>query len=213
MTEVEEDRFVCLACLARTWSIRRSTPPPNPSHFSWITCCRFNLHLALRWCISATDDGAPTSGPSTLASDVSAGLLNKEKATSEKMCYKNLFQVWLQQRLCAGASADARVVQQTRKKRERAIFSSRRALHFARNPKYSQEWRKMSLLVEQVEWDPVLHRNISRPVEHMYIIYIVYPCKYHVYTWYIQSIFLVYVYITVYTMYIPYIYIEYSLNI
>jgi hypothetical protein len=171
------------------------------------------LHLALRWCILATDDGAPTSGPPTLAS---AGLLNKEEAASEKMCYK-----WLQQRLCAGASADARVVQLFREERALAIFSSRRALHvhFAMNPKYSQEWRKMSLLVEQVEWDPVLHRNISRPVEHMYIIYIEYPCKYHVYTWYIQSIFLVYVDITVYTMYIPYIYkyihriyIEYSLN-
>jgi hypothetical protein len=162
-----------------------------------------------------TDDGAPTSGPPTLASDVSAGLLNKEKAASEKMCYKNLFQVWLQQRLCAGASADARVVQLTREERERAIFSSRRALHvhFARNPKYSQEWRKMSLLVEQVEWDPVLHRNISRPVEHMYIIYIEYPCKYHVYTWYIQSIFLIYVDITVYTMYTPCMYMVYTMNI
>ncbi len=108
------------------------------------------------------------------------------RAASEKMCYNNLFQVWLQhwQRLSAGASADARVVQLTREERERAIFSSRRTLHvhFARNPKYSQEWRKMSLLVEQVEWDPVLHRNISRPVEHMYMIYIDYPCKYHVYT-------------------------------
>jgi hypothetical protein len=177
------------------------------------------IPILLRWCISATDDGAPTSGPPTLASDVSAGLLNKEKAASEKMCYKNLFQVWLQQRRCAGASADARVVQLTREERERAIFSPRCALHFARNPKYSQEWRKMSLLVEQVEWDPVLHRNISRPVEHMYIIYIVYLCKYHVYTWNIQSIFLVYVDITVYTMYIHDIYkyihricIEYSLN-
>ncbi len=115
--------------------------------------------------------------------------------------------------------SDTHVVQLTREERERAIFSSRRALHFARNPKYSQEWRKMSLLVEQVKWDPVLHRNISRPVEHMYIIYIEYPCKYHVYTWYIQSIFLVYVDITVHTMYIPCIYkyihriyIEYSLN-
>ncbi len=75
------------------------TPPPNPSLFSV--------------CILATDDGAPTSGPQTLASDVSAGLLNKEKAASEKMCYKNLFQVWLQQRLCAGASGDTRVVQLT----------------------------------------------------------------------------------------------------
>jgi hypothetical protein len=163
------------------------------------------LHLALRWCISATDDGAPTSGQPTIASDVSAGLLNKEEAATEKMHYKNLFQVWLQQRLCAGVSADARVVQLTREERARAIFSSRRALHvhFARNPKYSQEWRKMSLLVEQVERDPVLLRNISRQVEHMHMIYIVYLCKYHVYTWYIQRIFLVYVDITVYNMYIP----------
>jgi hypothetical protein len=147
------------------------TPPPNPSLFSWITCYRFNLHLALRWCILATDDGAPTSGPPTLAS---AGLLNKEEAASEKMCYKNLFQIWLQQRLCAGASADARVVQLFREERALAIFSSRRALHvhFARNPKYSQEWRKMSLLVEQVEWNPVLLRNIIRLVEHMHMIYI-----------------------------------------
>jgi hypothetical protein len=39
---------------------------------------------------------------------------------------------------------------------------------------------------------PVLHRNISRPVEHhdMYMIYIEYPCKYHVYAWYIHRIFL-----------------------
>ncbi len=44
---------------------------------------------------------------------------------------------------------------------------------------------------------PVLHRNISRPVEHMYIIYIEYPCKYHVYAWYIHRMFLVYVDITV----------------
>ncbi len=103
------------------------TPPPNPSLFSWITCYRFNLHLALRWCILATDDGAPTSSPPTIASDVSAGLLKKEEAASEKMNYKDLFQVWLQQRLCAGASADAHVVQLTRKERARAIFSSRRA--------------------------------------------------------------------------------------
>jgi hypothetical protein len=68
-------------------------------------------------------------------------------------------------------------------------------IHFARskNPQCSKEWRKikvmivqaMSLLVEQVEWDPVLLHNISSQVEHMHMIYIVYPCIYHVYTWYV----------------------------
>ncbi len=53
-----------------------------------------------------------------------------------RKCVTNLFQVWLQQSLCAGASADARVVQLTREERARAIFSSRRVhVHFARNPK------------------------------------------------------------------------------
>ena len=60
---------------------------------------------------------------------------------------------------------------------------------------------------------PVLHSNISRPVEHMYMIYIEYPCEYHVYAWYIHRIFLEYVDVTVYTMYIHCIYIAYTMNI
>ncbi len=56
----------------------------------------------------------------------------------------------------------------------------------------------------------VLLSNISSPVEHMHMIYIVYPCKHHVYTWYIQRIFLVYVDITVYIMYIPCTYMVYT---
>jgi hypothetical protein len=59
----------------------------------------------------------------------------------------------------------------------------------------------MSLLVEPVEWEPVLLYNISRQVEHKHMIYHVYPCIYMVYTWYIHRIFLEYVDVTVYTMY------------
>jgi hypothetical protein len=96
MDDWGRSRSVCMSCLSGTALpgpnfhscmptqerevYAGKTPPPNPSLFSWITCYRFNLHLALRWCISVTDDGAPTSGPPMLASDVSAGLLNKEEA-------------------------------------------------------------------------------------------------------------------------------------
>ena len=84
------------------------------------------------------------------------------------------------------------------------------------NVRRNVEWLKlwfiqaMPLLVEPVEWDPVLLRNISRQVEHMHMICIVFPCIYRVYAWYIQRIFLVYVDITVYTMYIPCIYMVYT---
>ncbi len=121
MTEVEEDQCVCLACLARHF----------PGRILILACQHKNMKymqvehplpillfsrgsLALDSICILPSAGASTSGPLRLASDVRAGLLDKEEAASEKMCYKNLFQVWLQQRLCAGASSDARIVQLTR---------------------------------------------------------------------------------------------------
>ncbi len=106
----------------------------------------------------------------------------------------------------------------------------------SKNVKRLKLWfvQAMWLLVEPVEWDPVLLRNISRQVEHMHMIYIVVypcifmyihgiyngcslnmymslyiPCIYQVYIWYIHCIFLEYVV----SLYIPCIYKVCTMNI